>query len=179
MKRYLIPTAAVAVLLVGCGMHSRYNPGDQYGDRVTTDKKALAANLQSGGGSATAEEAKFLAWGKDLFNNTDLGKNGQSCNSCHPGGASSGGEARIPKKMGHGPYALPIPSLVGASSRFPKYKVPNGKVISLQQMDNNCIRMFMNGKRLPLDSPESIALAAYVTSLSKGEDIDISSGSKR
>jgi len=68
---------------------------------------------------------------------------------------------------------LPIPSLVGAASTFPKYKIPNDAVITLQQMHNNCIRMSMGGKRLPLNSPESFYLAAYVASLSNGEEVQV------
>lgn len=40
-------------------------------------------------------------------------------------------------------------------------------------MNNNCIRMFMKGKRLPLDSPESYYLAKYVTSLSNGDEVAV------
>ncbi len=75
--------------------------------------------------------------------------------------------------MGHGPYILPIPTLVGAAAHFPKYKVPNDEVITLQQMNNNCIRMFMAGKRLPLNSPETYYLAQYVTSLSNGDEVTV------
>lgn len=181
MKRILLFLPFVAVTATGCGTHSRYNPNDRYGDVIKVDKKDLIANLQgadAGSAAAAEREAAFLSWGKELFNDPGLGSNGQSCNSCHPGGGTTGGEARIEKKMGHGPYVLPIPNLVGAAARFPKYKVPNGEVITLQQMDNNCVRMFMAGKRLPIDSPESVALGHFVTSLSEGEPVDVQGGTR-
>jgi hypothetical protein len=40
-------------------------------------------------------------------------------------------------------------------------------------MNNNCIRMFMKGKRLPLNSPESFYLAQYVSSLSNGDNVQV------
>ncbi|MEE9271614.1 MAG: hypothetical protein V3V49_15300, partial [Candidatus Krumholzibacteria bacterium] len=107
--------------------------------------------------------------GRQLFRDASLGKNGQSCESCHPGGGTTGGEAQIPMRD----YRIPIPTLVGASARFPKYKVPNDRVITLAQMNNNCIRMFLDGKELELDSREAIALSMYISSLSNGESVQI------
>ena len=179
MNRMIAPVLILIIAAVGCSMHGRYNPSDKYGDLISSNKNELVANLKNTGStSAEAEERKVLVWGRELFEDSELGNNGQNCGSCHPGGGTTGGEATIPKKMGHGPYVLPIPSLVGAASRYPKYKVGNGQVITVQQMSNNCLRMFMAGKRLPLDSPESIALTKYVTSLSEGEGIDVGQGTQ-
>lgn len=62
-----------------------------------------------------------LGRGKALFSDARLGRNGQTCNSCHPGGGTTGGEAEIPMK-GRFPMnpKLPIPTLVGAGASFPK-----------------------------------------------------------
>ena len=111
--------------------------------------------------------------GKKLFNST-LGRNQQTCNSCHPGGGTTGGEAEIPMK-GRFPMnpKLPIPTLVGAAANFPKYKVPNDAVITLAQMGNNCIRMFQMGDGLDLNSTESRDLNAFVASLSDGEEVAV------
>lgn len=112
--------------------------------------------------------------GKELFNSTKLSTNGQSCNSCHPGGGTTGGMVQTPMKseLTGKPYDLPVPSLVGAAATFPKFKVPNGRVVGLREMNNNCVMMFLGAKPLPLGSEEAIALADYVTTLSKGEEVD-------
>jgi len=117
---------------------------------------------------ASAEE------GKKLFNSTMLSANGQTCNSCHPGGGTTGGTVETPMKseLTGKAYELPVPSLVGAAATFPKFKVPNDRVIGLREMHNNCTMMFLAAKPLPLGSQESMNLAAYVTSLSKGEEVD-------
>lgn len=135
-------------------------------DKAMSDMKAMKMN-------AMKVHKAALQNGKELFNDSGLGKNGLTCNSCHPSGSTTGGEAEIAKKMGHGPYKIPIANLVGASARYPKFKVPNNAVITLATMNNNCIRMFLDGKRLPLDSPESFNLAAYVSSLSNGDVVQV------
>ncbi|MFQ5499512.1 MAG: hypothetical protein ACE5FH_07555 [Candidatus Zixiibacteriota bacterium] len=174
----LLGILALAVAL-GCGTTSRYQ-AEKFGDQQEGKMDVALSNIDNAMSNmgatkkhAMARQAEVLAMGKELFNDAGLGKKGLACNSCHPGGGTTGGEAEIKKKMGHGPYKMPIPSLIGASARFPKFKIPNNEVITLAQMDNNCIRMFMGGKRLPLNSPESFALATYVSSLSDGEQIKV------
>jgi len=115
-------------------------------------------------------QADMLAHGGDLYQDADLGSNGQTCSACHPGGGTTGGEAQVPMTE----MRLPIPSLVGAAATFPKYKVPNDRVITLGQMNNNCIKMFMQGSALELNSREAVALEMYVTSLSNGEQVEVS-----
>ena len=66
-----------------------------------------------------------------------------------------------------------IPSLKGAAATFPKYKKPAKRVITLSQMNNICIEMVMEGEPLKLESDEAIALAAYVTSLSNGLEVQV------
>ncbi len=168
------------VLVAGCSMWSRHKP-ETHGEmnKGTMDealgnmKRVMMMDMNGRKQYMMKKEAEALALGKKLFFDTSLSENGRNCNSCHPNGTTTGGEVEIPEKMGHGPYKLPIPTLIGASARFPKYKVPNNEVITLEQMNNNCIRMFMGGKRLPLDSPESYYLAKYVTSLSNGDNVKV------
>jgi len=142
---------------------------DSDGDGSTNDQE-FAAKTHPGdpkskpaGPDPKVMLAKAIEKGKKLFKNSKLGKTGSSCNSCHPGGGTSGGEM-----MG-----MPIPSLKKAAATFPKYKTPAKRVITLSQMNNLCIKMVMEGKPLELDSDEAIALAAYVTSLSNGEKIKV------
>lgn len=120
------------------------------------------------------KQQEALAYGKEIFNDPALAgaTRGLSCNSCHPDGATTGGEAEIPPMMGYPGWKLPIPGLIGAAATFPKFKVPNGEVISLAQMNNNCLVMFSGGThRLPLNAKESHALNLYVTSLSEGQSV--------
>lgn len=135
---------------------SNTNPGD-------SKSKPGSRSASNNATSAEAELTKAINKGKVLFNNTKLGKSGNSCNSCHPGGKTSGRQA-----MG-----MNIPSLEGAAATFPKYRASAKRVITLQQMNNMCVEMIMQGKPLPLDSDDSIALAAYVTSLSNGTKIQV------
>lgn len=116
-----------------------------------------------------------LALGKKLFNDTNLAgaTKGMSCNGCHPGGGTTGGEAEIPPMMGYSGWKIPVPDLHGSAATFPKFKIPNADVISLAQMNNNCLVMFVGGKhRLPLNGADSHALISYVTSLSKGVAVE-------
>lgn len=180
--RFVVVLGVVMLMAAACSSTSRYK-ADTFGPRKPTDNDELRANLDknpadaaAAAAAAASKEAEALRIGKELFNDPNLGRKALACNSCHPAGGTTGGEAEIQKRMGHGPYRLPIPSLIGAAARFPKYKVPQDGVITLAQMNNNCLRMFMDGKRLPLDSPESSYLAAYVTSLSEGEEIEVGGG---
>lgn len=143
---------------------------DSDGDGFSNDQE-FSANTNPGdpqskpGGwvSADEEQIKAIDKGRTLFVNTKLGKSGMSCNSCHPGGATTGGEVM-------GVY---IPSLKGAAATFPKYKAVAKRVITLSQMNNICIEMMLKGKPLKLDGDEAIALTAFVTSLSNGIPIQI------
>ena len=117
---------------------------------------------------------EMLENGEKLFKDSKLGgaSRGVSCNSCHPSGGTTGGKAEIPKMHGYGPFQVPIPSLMSAAATFPKFKAPNADIISLAQMNNNCVAMFVGGKRLPLNGEKSHALALYMANLSKGKPVD-------
>jgi thiosulfate dehydrogenase len=119
---------------------------------------------------------EYIKYGEELFNSkTHLGTNGLSCASCHPGGGTTGGEAEtpMPSELTGKPYKLPIPSLIGAAATFPKYKVPNDAVITVGDMANNCIQMFMAAQPLDPKSKEFKALSAYVTSLSNDDKVSV------
>ena len=112
--------------------------------------------------------------GKALYSDSSLGTNARSCNTCHPGGGTNDGEAEIPMALSNGMKpALPIPSLIGAAATFPKYKVPNDAVITLANMNNNCIGMFMMGTPLDLNGQDAKDLAGYVATLSNGREVEI------
>lgn len=108
-------------------------------------------------------QQESMAHGKDLFQSAALGSNGFSCGTCHPAGGTTGG------KVPMGKMQMPIPTLAGAANTFPKFKVPNNAVISLAEMNNNCVVMFMKGQPLALGTKDARDLDLFVTNLSKGE----------
>lgn len=120
------------------------------------------------------QQAAANARGQALFRDGSLGRNGTSCNTCHPGGRTTGGQTELAMK-GRFPMnpRLPIPTLVGAAATFPKYKVPNDAVITLETMNNNCIKMFMMGDGLDEHSPQARDLATYVSTLSNGQPVAV------
>lgn len=122
-----------------------------------------------------SKQSASVTHGKELFNSTRLSTNGRSCASCHPGGGTTGGTVTTPmnSELTGKPYEMPVASLIGAAATFPKFKVPSDTVITLAEMGNNCIMMFMAAKPLPLHSQESRDLAGYVTSLSNGEEVEV------
>lgn len=114
---------------------------------------------------AAAELNKSIENGKKLFSDPRLGTTGTTCASCHPGGGTTGGNVTV---MG---MSMAIPTLKGAAATFPTWKMGPGRVITLGEMNNACITMFLKGKALALDDPRHADLAAYVTYLSKGKPI--------
>lgn len=62
-------------------------------------------------------------------------------------------------------YGLPI---FGLSEDFPAYSARSGAEISLEDRINGCMTRSMNGRPLPLASPEMRAIVAYINFLSIG-----------
>lgn len=87
-------------------------------------------------------ETESLARGRTLFNDPKLGKSGLTCAACHPGGGTAGG------KVGMGEHEIAIPSLTDVSSRYPRHKPLNGRVITQTEMQNNCLVLFLQGEPL-------------------------------
>ena len=78
--------------------------------------------------------------------------NGLNCASCH-------------LDAGRTAFAAP---LVGLTGVFPEYRARRGRVESLEERINDCFLRSMNGRVLPLDSPEMVGLLAYIAWLSMG-----------
>jgi cytochrome c len=76
--------------------------------------------------------------GRQLWTSPDLGTNGVACAQCHPNGANTHPET------------------------YPKFQQQLGRVITLREMINWCIRQPLKGEPLALDDPKMIALEAYV-----------------
>ncbi len=78
--------------------------------------------------------------------------NNLSCQSCHLQGGAQ-------------PYSMP---LVGVWGAFPQYRGRENAVSTLEERINGCMERSMNGKPLPLDSPEMKAMLAYMNWISTG-----------
>lgn len=85
-----------------------------------------------------------VAKGDALWHDGKLGTNGLACANCHPDASAANPET------------------------WPKFQTNLGKVATLRDMINWCIRIPLAGEALALDSDEMIALEAYATYMSRG-----------
>ncbi len=86
--------------------------------------------------------------GDKLFHSGKLGGNGVSCDQCHPNATNTHPET------------------------YPKFQKQIGKVISLFEMVNWCIRNPLEGKELAADDPKMTALLAYITYERRGVKLE-------
>ena len=88
--------------------------------------------------------------GRDLFTDPTLGNsaNGVICAQCHPNGATTHPET------------------------YPKFQQQIGKVITLWEMVNWCIRNPLEGEPLAADSPDMTAIIAYMAHERRGTALD-------
>ena len=98
-----------------------------------------------------------VRYGQSLVTNTralaaGFVGNGLTCANCH-------------LDAGRVAYAAPLAGLWGV---FPEYRTRRGSVESLTERINDCFERSMNGKPLPADSREMIALLSYIAWLSEG-----------
>ena len=96
----------------------------------------------------TAQFMQVVQQGRNLWTSPELGKNGVACAQCHPNGANSHPET------------------------YPKFQKQIGKVVTLPEMINWCIRNPLEGVPLELDSPEMTALVAYATYERRGVKLE-------
>jgi len=85
-----------------------------------------------------AEYMSVVEKGRELWVSPELGTNGVACAQCHPNAANTHPET------------------------YPKFQKQLGKVTALRDMINWCILNPLEGEMLALDSPEMIAMEAYV-----------------
>jgi thiosulfate dehydrogenase len=78
--------------------------------------------------------------------------NNLACGNCH---------------LNAGTVKFGIP-LFGLFGQFPVYSARGGAEITLEQRLNSCMMRSMNGRALPVDSPEMQAIVAYIKFLSTG-----------
>jgi DNA phosphorothioation-dependent restriction protein DptG len=80
-----------------------------------------------------------VAEGEKLFHSSKLGNNTVSCDQCHPNATNTHPET------------------------YPKFQKQIGKVVTLSEMINWCLRNPLEGKPLAADDPKMTALQAYIT----------------
>ena len=86
--------------------------------------------------------------GDNLFHSGKLGGNGVSCDQCHPNATNTHPET------------------------YPKFQKQIGRVISLFEMVNWCIRNPLEGKDLAADDPKMTALLAYIAYERRGVKLE-------
>ena len=98
-----------------------------------------------------------VRYGRELMINTALyigpeGKNGKylgnkmNCTNCH-------------QEAGTKAFSF---NLMLSHEQYPQYRAREGRVLTLAERINNCIERPHNGKPLPLDSKEIVALLSYL-----------------
>lgn len=114
-------------------------PDDDYGRMVRYGFR-LATETYAVIGPEVADEAMRYS-GNNL-----------ACTSCHQENATK-------------PYAMPW---TGVSAVFPQYRGRENSLQSVENRVNGCMERSMNGKALPVDSPEMRGFTAYIHFLSRG-----------
>lgn len=79
------------------------------------------------------------------------GGNGLGCQNCH-------------LEAGTRPYGL---NYFSAHARYPQYRSREGRILTLAERVNNCIERPLNGRPMPLDSKEMVAMVTYMQWLGK------------
>lgn len=95
-----------------------------------------------------AEEERLIADGYKLFHSQITGKNGISCDMCHPDASNTHPET------------------------YPKFQTQLKKVVLLRDMINWCILNPMEGNPLSDDDERMKAIEAYILSTRKGVSLD-------
>ena len=88
---------------------------------------------------AMTDMNEVKALGEKLWSDSNLGKSGLSCNSCHPGGRAL------------------------TNDRFPKFVLMAGDILTLDQMINFCMKNPMKARPLKWKSAKMTALAYYAS----------------
>ena len=82
--------------------------------------------------------------------------NNLACSNCH-------------LQAGTKKFGLPLFGLYGD---FPRYSARTGGEVSIEDRINSCMTRSMNGRPLPTDVPEMLAMVAYIKFLSTGVQPD-------
>ncbi len=109
-----------------------------------------------------------VAKGAQLFATATFGGNGNTCASCHQNGG------KTPGKLGD----RTLPSLLNAAAIYPRFSRGAGQVVTLEGQLQSCIKGGMAGTPPALGSPDLVAIAAYLGSIAKGQQVEIGGAPK-
>jgi len=114
-------------------------PNDKYGQMVRLGRDLILKTQQYVGPEVSDPAKRFAG-------------NNLACATCHVDGGT--------KKDGNG--------FVGTYANYPAYKAREDAVQSLEDRINGCMERSMNGRKMPVDSPEMKAMMSYMKFLSSG-----------
>src|SRR5258708_2668323 len=137
----LIAAAVVTFTLVSGGLIS--------GGRVMATAKAPSIATEDYGKRLLGNTPEYL--GPDVANQKMRYTSSRlSCGSCHLGVGTEPGTLSLPAAFHH----------------YPRFSPRYGYSTTIEDRVNECMQRSMNGKPLPKNSPEMIAMASYIPSLS-------------
>ena len=151
---------------------SMYDQGKKPYKLKSSEMDALAAFVKSLANgqkiaidvNANEHMKKAYKLGKEMFE-LRRGKRGLSCYSCHS-----------PDVVGMRLRMQILPNLgdpkVKAAATWPAYRMTKGKMFTLQKRFQQCMKNALLAK-LPLGSPQMVALEVYITDMAKGQEIHI------
>ena len=160
----------LAATLVGCG-------GGEAEYAVSSRTRLVPVNAPLALADALARDpaalpdddplAEQVRYGLRLMNDTrtlapTYVGNALACTNCH-------------LNAGQRENALP---LVGIAGLFPQYRSRDGRLVSLEDRIRGCFLRSMNGTAPPYDSPELLALSAYITWLSEDQPVGVAPASR-
>lgn len=114
-------------------------PGNSWGKTVRLGRDLIVATYAHLGPEVADAAKRFTG-------------NNLSCQSCH-------------LEAGAKQHGLPF---VGVFGDFPQYRAREGEVGTIEDRINGCMMRSMNGRPLPLASPEMKAMVAYIKFVSTG-----------
>jgi thiosulfate dehydrogenase len=114
-------------------------PRDAHGLQVREGRDLITASYAHIGPNVPDEAKRYAG-------------NNLACSNCH-------------LQAGTKKFGLPLFGLYGD---FPQYSARSGDEISIEDRINSCMTRSMNGRPLPTDAPEMLAIVAYIKFLSSG-----------
>ncbi len=138
-----------AVLALGCS--------DEPKELVVQQKKDTLFTPPDTSTIPNDATGEMIRYGRELLTNFPYylgpkgtvgkyGGNGLGCQNCH-------------LDAGTRPYGL---NYFSAHARYPQYRAREGRMLTLGDRVNNCIERPLNGRSMPLDSKEMVAILAYM-----------------
>lgn len=124
---------------------------------------SLSVGLISSVSASPGPLDKMVTKGKHIFLHDTFDGRGMTCDSCHTDGGM--GPTIVPGSNMH------RPSLSNAAAVFPRYKLDDGRVMTLADEIHGCIAGALGGKAPAYDSNEMRALETYLSSLAQNKPL--------